>query len=223
LTFSAKSWGVPWSRSDARRIGSPIQRLLLVCFHFDLAHGPYSALIVEVLRVASLVMLLGTLSNGLRSVFGRARRARTAETLTMDSLPFFPERASTMASQVDDLYFAWLALSGVVALAVAGLIVWFAVRYRQGSAAARDLADAVEHEKTMHRIEVVWTVVPLVLFSGHVRLERRGLLPKHNGAQGRAAGLRRCQAMDVARRASGRRARDRRAARARSAARSSSS
>jgi cytochrome c oxidase subunit 2 len=82
----------------------------------------------------------------------------------MDSLPFFPERASTMASQVDDLYFAWLALSGVVALAVAGLIVWFAVRYRQGSAAARDLADAAEHEKTMHRIEVVWTVVPLVLF-----------------------------------------------------------
>ena len=82
----------------------------------------------------------------------------------MDSVPFFPDRASTMAGQVDNLYFAWLVLSGVVALAVAVLIVWFAIRYRQGSAAKRTLADAAEREKTMRRIEIVWTVVPVVLF-----------------------------------------------------------
>jgi len=28
----------------------------------------------------------------------------------MDSVPFFPDRASTMAGQVDNLYFAWLVL-----------------------------------------------------------------------------------------------------------------
>ena len=82
----------------------------------------------------------------------------------MDSVPFFPDRASTMAGQVDNLYFAWLVLSGLVALAVAVLIVWFAIRYRQGSAANRTLADAAEREKKMHRIEIIWTVVPLVLF-----------------------------------------------------------
>jgi cytochrome c oxidase subunit 2 len=82
----------------------------------------------------------------------------------MDSVPFFPDRASTMAGQVDNLYFAWLVLSGVVALAVAVLMVWFAIRYRQGSAAKRTLADAAEREKKMHRIEIIWTVVPLALF-----------------------------------------------------------
>ena len=82
----------------------------------------------------------------------------------MDSLPFFPDRASTIAGQIDNLYFAWLILSGVVALAVAVLIVWFAIRYRRGSAANRSLADALEHDKKMHRIEIIWTVVPLVLF-----------------------------------------------------------
>jgi len=82
----------------------------------------------------------------------------------MDSLPFFPDRASTMAGQVDNLYFAWLLLSGVVALAVAVLIVWFAIRYRQGSAASRSVGEGAEHEKNLRRIEIVWTVVPLLLF-----------------------------------------------------------
>jgi len=82
----------------------------------------------------------------------------------MDSLPFFPVRASTAAGQVDNLYFAWLVLSGVVALAVAVAIVWFAVRYRRGSAANRAVADPAAHEKKMRRIEIAWTVVPLALF-----------------------------------------------------------
>ncbi len=82
----------------------------------------------------------------------------------MNSLPFFPDRASTIAGQIDDLYFAWLILSGLVALAVAVAIVWFAVRYRRGSAAKRAVGDAAAHEKKMRRIEIVWTVVPLALF-----------------------------------------------------------
>lgn len=82
----------------------------------------------------------------------------------MDSLPFFPDRASTIAGPIDALYFAWLILSGAVALAVAVMIVWLAIRYRRGSPAKRALASAGDHDKTMHRIEIVWTVVPLVLF-----------------------------------------------------------
>ena len=82
----------------------------------------------------------------------------------MDSLPFFPHQASTMAGQVDNLYFAWIILSGVVALAVAVAMVWFAVRFRKGSAADRTLGDAAERDQRMHHIEILWTVVPLVLF-----------------------------------------------------------
>jgi len=82
----------------------------------------------------------------------------------MDSLPFFPVGASTIAGQIDALYFAWLGLSFAVALAVAAMIVWFIVRYRRGSPAPRSTGDPVAHEKTMHRIEIVWMVVPLAIF-----------------------------------------------------------
>ena len=82
----------------------------------------------------------------------------------MNALPFFPDRASTIAGQIDALYFAWLILSGVVALAVAVLVVWFAVRYRRGSAADRSWPQSAEREKKMRRIEITWTVVPLLLF-----------------------------------------------------------
>ncbi len=82
----------------------------------------------------------------------------------MDSLPLFPDRASTIAGEIDNLYFAWLALSGVVALAVAVLTVWFAIRYRRGSGAKRTTDDVVKSEKRMRRIEIVWTVVPILLF-----------------------------------------------------------
>jgi cytochrome c oxidase subunit II len=80
----------------------------------------------------------------------------------VDNLPFFPTAASTIAGAIDNVYFAWIALSGVVALAVALVIVWFAVRYRSGSAARR--VRAHNHEEVMHRIEITWAVVPLVLF-----------------------------------------------------------
>jgi len=84
----------------------------------------------------------------------------------MDHLPFFPDRGSSIAGQIDGLYFAWVGLSGAVALAVAVLIVWFAVKYRVGSAADRSVVDDAGHHRLMRRIEIAWTVIPLVLFIG---------------------------------------------------------
>jgi len=80
--------------------------------------------------------------------------------------PFFPDAASTIAGSVDALYFAWIGLSGIVALAVAVLIVVFAVRYRAGSRAARSILDPAAHERRMRRIEVAWTLAPLGIFLG---------------------------------------------------------
>jgi cytochrome c oxidase subunit 2 len=86
--------------------------------------------------------------------------------MNMDSLPFFPTRASTIGGSIDELYFAWLILAGIVAIAVAVTMVWFAIRYRRGSPASRVIAGAAEHARTMHHIEITWTIVPVVLFLG---------------------------------------------------------
>jgi len=76
--FTAAELGSAFEQAAAQRIASPIERLLLVCFHYDLASAPYSALIIEVLRVASGVMLLGVLALAW-ILLRRARRARTLE------------------------------------------------------------------------------------------------------------------------------------------------
>ena len=72
--------------------------------------------------------------------------------------PLFPESASTMASRVDSLYFFLLALSFFFSLLIAGLIVFYAVKYR------RRAADSVGSE--IHGglvLELTWTIVPLLI------------------------------------------------------------
>ena len=72
--------------------------------------------------------------------------------------PLFPESASTMASRVDSLYFFLLALSTFFSLLIAGLIVFYAVKYR------RRAADSVGSEIQGGLVlELTWTIVPLLI------------------------------------------------------------
>ena len=76
--FTAEELGRDFDQAAAQRIASPIARLLMVCFHYDLANARYSALIIEVLRAASVLMLLGIAALAW-ILLRRARRARTSE------------------------------------------------------------------------------------------------------------------------------------------------
>ena len=49
----------------------------------------------------------------------------------MWNFPLFPDQASTMAQQVDALYFFELGIAGFFTALICVLIVTFAVRYRQ--------------------------------------------------------------------------------------------
>ena len=82
----------------------------------------------------------------------------------MWNFPLFPAKASSLASSVDTLFFVWLALAGFVALAIAALIVFFAVKYRHGSTANREMPSIVVQQRTNRRIELAWVFIPLGLF-----------------------------------------------------------
>jgi cytochrome c oxidase subunit 2 len=82
----------------------------------------------------------------------------------MWNFPLHPDRASSLALHVDILLYAWLALAGVVTVAVLFLIVWFAVKYRHGSGANRALPPDAALRRRNHRIEAAWIVTPLLLF-----------------------------------------------------------
>ena len=74
------------------------------------------------------------------------------------NFPLFPQAASSIASEVDLLYFFILAVSSFFAVLVSGLVVYFALRYRRAH------ADEVGHD--IHgsiALELLWTVIPFIL------------------------------------------------------------
>src|ERR1700704_1558834 len=73
-------------------------------------------------------------------------------------IPLFPEQASTMAGRVDALYFFLLAISTFFSVLIAGLIVFYAIRYRR-----RDPLGVGEVQHGMMALEIGWTVIPFII------------------------------------------------------------
>jgi cytochrome c oxidase subunit II len=76
----------------------------------------------------------------------------------MDHVPLFPEQASTHAAQVDALLFFLLGISGFFTVLIAGLIVYFAVRYRR-----RADHDRPAPVPSSLKLELTWTLIPLAI------------------------------------------------------------
>src|SRR5678816_2958072 len=72
--------------------------------------------------------------------------------------PLFPEQASTMAGRVDNLYFFLLAISVFFSLLIAGLIVFYAIKYRRREP---NSVGEVFHGGML--LEITWTVIPFVI------------------------------------------------------------
>jgi cytochrome c oxidase subunit 2 len=73
--------------------------------------------------------------------------------------PVFPGQASTQAASTDRLFMGLTILSAVILLLVFGLIIGFALRYRNGSKAKRgDLPEWLERD-----FEIGWTAATLFL------------------------------------------------------------
>jgi cytochrome c oxidase subunit 2 len=72
--------------------------------------------------------------------------------------PLFPERASTMAGRVDALYFFLLAISIFFSLLIAGLIVYYAVKYRRRSPVS--VGASIDGGMLL---EVTWSVIPFLI------------------------------------------------------------
>lgn len=76
----------------------------------------------------------------------------------MWDFPLFPDSASTVAGEVDAVFFALLIVSTFFSLLIAVLLVTFAVRYRHGSRASR-----AEPRISRAKIEAVMIGVPFVI------------------------------------------------------------
>ena len=72
--------------------------------------------------------------------------------------PLFPDTASTMATRVDALYFFLIGLTAFFSLLIAGLIVFYAVKYHRRSPEAV----GVRIHGGM-ALELTWTIVPFLI------------------------------------------------------------
>ncbi len=75
--------------------------------------------------------------------------------------PLFPPQASTTARQVDMLYFALITVCGLVLLGLLVVMIFFLFRYRREKPARRRT-----QKISSTPLELVWTVIPLILFMG---------------------------------------------------------
>jgi cytochrome c oxidase subunit II len=81
------------------------------------------------------------------------------ETAAVNGLRFWPEAASSAATEVNHLFAALLAVSALVLGLVFGLVIYFGTKYRSGST-----ADRTEERRKSWRWEVAWTSVTLLMF-----------------------------------------------------------
>lgn len=74
------------------------------------------------------------------------------------TFPLIPEQASTVAPQVDALWWTWVAISAVSSLLIGVVVFYFFVRYR------RRRTEQIGHrDPGSTTLEIVWSVIPLVI------------------------------------------------------------
>ena len=76
----------------------------------------------------------------------------------LSGIPLFPEQASSIAPEVDALYFFILAVTAFFALLVAALVVYFAVKYKDetGLKVGAPITGSVP-------LEIGWSIIPFLI------------------------------------------------------------
>jgi cytochrome c oxidase subunit 2 len=77
------------------------------------------------------------------------------------NFPLFPQQASVQAGQVDAIYFFMVAVTAFFSLLIAGLIVFFAVKYRRRE---DDEVGVAIHGSLA--LELLWTIIPFIISMG---------------------------------------------------------
>jgi len=72
---------------------------------------------------------------------------------------FMPDQAATISEKVDLLYFYISAITGGVGILISIALVYFCAKYRRRSA-----EDETPRILGSHRLELIWTITPLVIF-----------------------------------------------------------
>lgn len=77
----------------------------------------------------------------------------------VNDFPLFPEQASTTAAHVDALYFFLVGITAFFSILIAGLVIYFGLRYRRGEG---EVWTPYVPSNSFY-LELTWTLIPLIL------------------------------------------------------------
>lgn len=62
IDYPARDLRLGLIESSANKIGSPVDQLLLYCYHYDPATGKYGAVVMNIMRIAGVITLIGIIA-----------------------------------------------------------------------------------------------------------------------------------------------------------------
>lgn len=169
-------YGVEYAPRDLRlalveasegKVGSLVDSILLLCYHYDPTTGKYGLIVMNLIRIGGVLTLVALAAMFL--IFRAKNKGQTKmgyshhafAPLALFQIPFAPPQASGFAAEVDALYIFLVLLTLVIAVAIGGLEVYFAIRYRRRS--PNEIPPDVHEPRVL---ELAWIIVPLVVSLG---------------------------------------------------------
>jgi len=152
--------------ASANRIDTPADQLLLLCYHYDPTTGKYGAAVINALRLGGILICL-FMAILLVVLWQKAKRRKSTSTAAPINfcflplfffLPFAPEEASTVAGKVDALYVFLVMIAIFFSVLIAGLEIFFAIKYRR-----RSPDEFPPASKSSLKLELAWMVIPFVI------------------------------------------------------------
>ena len=168
--FGARDLRLGLIEAAEHRIGTLLDEVLLLCYHYDPSVGRYGPAIQSVTRWFAVLTLLalGLLLNFLREKKAD-RRAPRERLWSFLGFPLFPAGASTVSGDVDLVFLSLLALCLFTLLGMFFALLYFSVRYRAGNNTSRENSNP---RATV--LEIAWTLTPFAFFvtifiwAGHI-------------------------------------------------------
>ncbi len=168
-TISRYFYGIDYSPRDLRlglveasngKIGTPVDQLLLFCYHYDPATGKYGAAVMNALRIGGIGTLIALAVFVLISLRRDRRAGGTilsvpGNKLLAATFPLFPPSGSVVAERVDYLYFFLIAVTLLFTSIIFCSVLFFAIRYRRRR--PDELPRPVDGSVPL---EVVWIAIP---------------------------------------------------------------
>jgi len=163
-------YGIEYAPRDLRlglveasqnKIGSPVDKVLLYCFHYDPSTGKYSLLVLSLVRIGGVLTIIGTVL--MLIIINRRRRKETERRMNIEGwqlalVPLFPEQASTHAGAVDALLYFLLGITTLITLLIFFLIIFYMVKYRR-----RRPDEIGGRVVPIFKLEVAWIAIPFII------------------------------------------------------------